>query len=481
MSQNQASKSRFNPSRYVRYPSMLRRRGSQTGERSPPHSFIYPITDAGWKAWTQVLASFCICFCTVGVSNSFGVFQSYYQSNLLDSYWPSTISWIGTTQGFLLDVVSFVSGPLYDKGYVRYLFCVGGALNVIGLLSTSFATQYATVFLSFGIALGTGCGILYVPALTLISSYFDEDQAAVPLAVAMTGSSIGGIVYPILFRTLIESIGFSWACRVFASINGGLLLLACLIVKPKRNDEDVAGVEVEEKKTLASHLSTWRDLFDKKLLIFSICTLLLNVGIDVPFYYVPSFVREQLKQPPDVGDSLLAGLNGATLIGRLFLNWLSGSLNPLLVWQFTILVTAVLLWLWFTIDNMSGIVVFVICYGFVNGGLISLITPCVRQLYPDRETLGARIGIVEGFQGVGFLVGPPIAGAIMATSAGYLGVSIFDGTLYFVLFLLVGAFFTRKQFRNRSRRDVEYSAKDTPLRPMSQEGEEEGARWRRSV
>lgn len=361
-------------------------------------------------------------------------------------------------QGFLLSVVAFFSGPLYDKGHVRYLFYVGSAFNVIGLLGTSFATSYATIFLAFGVALGLGCGILYIPAIALISAHFDKEQAALPTALAMSGSSIGGIVYPILLRQIIPKIGFFWACRVFAAINGGLLLVACLLVRPKEK----LVVEVTSDEPPAP--TTLRSLLDWKLFLFGGCAMLMNFGIDVPFYFIPTFVREQLKQPPETEASLLAGLNASSLVGRLFLNWLSEYSRPLIIFQFTILISGALLFWWFTISNLAGIIMFVICYGFVDGGLISLIAPCLQELFPEPSTFGARLGIVESLQGVGFLVGPPIAGAILDSPAGYFGVSLFNGTLFFVIFLLIGVFFTRKLFLKK------ISSKDEPegiwLRPI---------------
>ncbi|KAI1777472.1 MFS general substrate transporter [Hypoxylon cercidicola] len=473
MSQNRSSQpGPFNPSRYVSYPSMLRRRGSVAVEQNQPRPIVYPqlpLSKTSWKTWNQVIASFYVCFCTMGLGNSFGVFQSYYEDNLLDSYSPSTISWIGTTQGFLLSIIAFLSGYLYDRGYVRYLFYVGSVLNVIGLLGTSFATSYATIFLAFGVALGLGCGMMYVPAIALISSHFEKNKAPLPTAIAMSGSSIGGIIYPILFRQLVQKVGFYWACRVFASINGGLLLIACLLVRPKKKEEE------------NSVMPPWRTLLDWKLAVFSTCALLMNVGVDVPFYFIPTFVRDQLKQSPEVGDSLLAGLNASSLLGRLFLNRLSESASALIIWQFTILITSALLFWWYTIDNMAGAIQFVVCYGFVDGGLISLIAPCLQELYSNGRAdridstdpaFGARLGVAEGFQGVGFLIGPPIAGAILASPAGYFGVSLFNGVLYFVLFLLVGAFFTRKYFMKEKSEEENNTGDETLLQPLQPNQEE---------
>ncbi|KAI1472936.1 MFS general substrate transporter [Daldinia caldariorum] len=408
------------------------------------------ISSSAWLAWSQVLASFLIQLCTLGLSNSFGVFQSYFEHNILDSFSPSNIAWIGTTQGFLSSIFGIVSGPLYDKGYIRSLMYLGGALNVAGLLCTSFAGQYHWIILSYGIATGLGSGALYVPSQAAVQTYFSPEKASLPTGISMTGSSVGGIIYPILFRQLENSIGFSWTCRTFALINGVFLLTSCLLIKPRQSQQ--------LERNISSRSVNSDVFYDWKLIILGVCALILNIGVDVPFYFVPTFVQMKLGLFAEVGDSLLAGINASSLLGRIFFNWISGYSTALITWQFSIFGACVLLFCWWIVRTLAGIIVFVILYGFLVGGLISLIPSTVRELNPHSEIIGARIGLVEGFQGVGFLIGPPIAGAIMVTSAGYFGVSMFCGALYFFLFTLVGILTYR-----RSKSSEEYDNENLEL------------------
>ncbi|KAI1478032.1 MFS general substrate transporter [Daldinia eschscholtzii] len=396
----------------------------------------YEASNGNWLAWSQVLAAFLVQICTLGLSNSFGVFQSYFEHDLLNSFSPSSIAWIGTTQGFLSSIFGIISGPLYDKGYMKSLMYFGGALNVAGLLCTSFAGQYSWVILSYGIAIGLGSGALYVPSQAAIQTHFSPEKAAIPTGISMTGSSVGGIIYPILFRQLESRFGFSWTCRAFALINGVLLLTSCLLTRPRQSRQ------LERNTSLQSF--SWHAFYDWKLVLLGVCGLILNIGVDVPFYFIPTFVQKKLGLSAGVGDSLLAGINASSLLGRIILNWLSGYSTALITWQFSIIGACVLLFCWWIIRTLAGIIAFVILYGFLVGGLTSLIPSTIRELDPYSEVIGARIGVVDGFQGAGFLIGPPIAGAIMVTSAGYFGVSMFCGALYLFLFILVGVLTYRR-------------------------------------
>ena len=93
---------------------------------------------------------------TYGIASSFGVYQAHYQQDTLKNHSSSTISWIGTTQIFLLGVIGVIAGPMHDRGHARLLLCIGCSMVVIGLLMLSLASSYWQILLSQGICIGVG-------------------------------------------------------------------------------------------------------------------------------------------------------------------------------------------------------------------------------------------------------------------------------------------------------------------------------------
>src|SRR4051794_9486812 len=87
---------------------------------------VSPPPDGGFQAWLQVVGSFLLFFNGWGSVNAFGVFQTYYEKRGLSD--PSAISWIGSIQAFLLLFCGVISGPLFDKGYMKSLIATGTAL-----------------------------------------------------------------------------------------------------------------------------------------------------------------------------------------------------------------------------------------------------------------------------------------------------------------------------------------------------------------
>lgn len=70
--------------------------------------------EGGVRAWLAILGSFLVYFASFGVANSFGYFQTFYQTEYLQQYSPSVISLIGTIQITLLYLTGSIAGALFD-------------------------------------------------------------------------------------------------------------------------------------------------------------------------------------------------------------------------------------------------------------------------------------------------------------------------------------------------------------------------------
>lgn len=69
-------------------------------------------------------------------------------------------------------------------------------------------------------------------ALNTIVSWFDKKRG-IAYGILSTGSSIGGIVFPIMTSRLIPSLGYGWTMRISAFLIFSLLILATLTVKAR--------------------------------------------------------------------------------------------------------------------------------------------------------------------------------------------------------------------------------------------------------
>jgi len=66
------------------------------------------------QAWLTVIGSSLVYFASFGIINSFGFFQAYYEEKLLIGVPASTISFVGTIQLTLVNLLAAPAGSLFD-------------------------------------------------------------------------------------------------------------------------------------------------------------------------------------------------------------------------------------------------------------------------------------------------------------------------------------------------------------------------------
>jgi len=400
--------------------------------------------------------------------NTFGIFQSHYQTSLLQSYPSSSIAWIGTIQGFLLNVVGIGTGRLYDNGHAKTLVYIGSALNVAGLLATSFSVTYVPIFFSLGLCVGLGNGVLFIPSMAIVATHFDERKRPLATGIAAAGAAVGGTLYPVLFRSLVGRIGLPWTVRSFASVNAGLLIVSCLLVRPLIVEPATSGASTPQSSTTGemnkdAPRNNRRQILDPTafrdipFMLFSLAMFFLWLGIDVPFFFLPSFAQDRLHLSADWGDYLLSIMNASAIAGRLVLGLAAVYAGAFATWQFSIGASCIILVCWVAVHNLPGIIVLVVLYGGVTTGVSSLMSAALLVISPEISVVGTRLGMSGVLGAFGCLVGPPVAGAIQGTSAGYVGLTSFAAAVYLAAF---GILWVARVFYKGSAQVKEVDLKD---------------------
>ncbi|MCJ1386091.1 hypothetical protein MMC17_009216 [Xylographa soralifera] len=390
-------------------PSMVKIEAAE-----PTESALSPPPNGGVRAWMQVLGAFFLAMNSWGIINSFGVYQTYYSTGILSSETPSNISWIGSIQAFLLLLVGIATGPIYDAGHFQILIRLGSFLTVFGLMMTSISTEYYQVMLAQGICVGLGSGCLFVPSFAIIPQYFST-RKALATGIAASGSSLGGIIYPIVFYKLQPQIGFAWATRVlgFIALAGFVVSLSVMRVR----------ILPKQKRALLEP-GAFKEIpytFFTAGLFFSF------IGLYTPIFYVQSYAIQEGITNQNLGFYLLPILNAGSVFGRILPNFVADKTGPLNMLIPCAMVASVLCFGWIGITDVPGIVVFALLYGFFSGGFVSLPPTCIMSLSPHLGVVGTRMGMCFGLTSFGILIGTPVSGALLTTTGSWKGTQVFAG------------------------------------------------------
>jgi MFS family permease len=354
-------------------------------------------------------------FFSRGIINAFGVFETYYEQHTPSHQSPSSIAWIGSVQSALLMVVGIVSGPLFDGGYFYALLPTGTFLVVLGMMMTSLSTKYYQIMLAQGICVGIGAGFLFIPSVALLPQYFHK-RRALANGIAASGSSIGGVLFPIMFRQLESKIGFPWAARIIAFLSLSTCSISIGVMRQR--------FKPQEKRALLQ-LSAFREA---QYSLFCLACFLSFLGFYNFLVYVQSSAINAGIVNANLGFYLLAILNATSTFGRFGPNFVADYVGSLNVLCLALTITAVLAYCWIAVNSTSGIITISALYGFFSGAFVSLIAVVMMEITPDIRKLGTRLGMCFALESIGLLIGTPIGGTIISRTGSYLGVQLFCGS-----------------------------------------------------
>ncbi|KAH9229789.1 hypothetical protein K456DRAFT_569296 [Colletotrichum gloeosporioides 23] len=382
--------------------------------------------DGGTQAWLVVFGGWCALFCTFGLINCVGVFQAYYLEGPLREYPSSTVSWITSLQVWTMTFMGALFGHLYDSYGPKYLLYGGTIVYVFGLMMTSLSTQYYQFILAQSLVSSIGSSAAFNACMASVTSWFFRRRGAA-LGIMVSGSSLGGVILPIMMSKMIPQVGFPWAIRTVAFLFLFLLSIACLTVKSRLPPRPRPFV-----------LQEYLDGFRQPAFAITIFGLFLFFwGMFLPFNFVILQARAQ-GMDENLVIYLLPIMNAVSILGRIIPGIVADKMGRYNVMIFITFISALFcLALWIPGKSNAAIIVFLVIFGFSSGGFISLAPALIAQISDIRQ-IGIRTGTAFAVQSFGALTGSPIAGAIVASQEGnFLGLQLFCG---FAMLAAVGVF-----------------------------------------
>jgi len=385
--------------------------------------------DGGLRAWMTVLGAWFILFGTFGYFFAFGVFQDFYTRGYLTRNTPSQISWIGSIQYMLPFFVGLFSGKLFDAGHFHVLSLTGNALFIFSLFMLSLAKplQYYQVFLSQGVGMGLGLGLLFLPTLAITSHHFQKRRALV-VGISLSGSAIGAIIFPIMLNQLllVKGMSFGSSVRATAYLVLGLLIIGNLLMRTRYPPGKKEPPPIAEFFREPSYL----------LLILN--GLLAAFGLFFPIFYMQLYAIKQ-DLDPTLAFYTIAIINAASVVGRIFVNYLADSMGPVNLITVSSAGTALSIWLMLAIHNSAALVIVCILYGFFSGAYLSLVIAVLASISKKPSHIGSKTGLCLAIVSFAFLGSGPAQGAVLTSQFKWTQAIVFSGVFttaaFFVLLI----------------------------------------------
>ncbi|CAG8979407.1 hypothetical protein HYALB_00010498 [Hymenoscyphus albidus] len=357
----------------------------------------YTFPEGGTQAWLVILGGFSIISGTFGLISSVGLFQSYWLEHQLKGYSERDVVWIAAVSVFLNLFLGVQVGPLFDSHGPRYLFAFGSLLYILSCVLLAECTLYWHFMLVYGILGGISGACLTTTALAVVSHWFERKRGTAS-GCAFVGSSVGGILFPLVLKATLERYGWKTATRVVAAIVGGVHGCRQWTVAEEEGRgrggfEVLFGCEVWFFSSsfffsflLLSHSLASKDGFHinnpshdpgYEFVLFATLALLPSYSLSRGF-------------PPQTAYNVIAIFNAGSAFGRSFSGYISdriGRYNTMILTLILSLLIILVLWLPVNRDGVIQFYVFAPFFGFGSAGIVSMAPVCLGQLCGAAYTL----------------------------------------------------------------------------------------------
>ncbi|KAJ4155955.1 hypothetical protein LMH87_001175 [Akanthomyces muscarius] len=347
----------------------------------------------GLHGTLTLVGAFAGFFCTVGFFNSFGLFESYYQSHQLADESQSTISWLAAVSTFLLYSGSIVCGSLLDAFGPMVMIYLGAFGTVLCPMMLSLCGRFWEFMLAQGVLFGISMALTYTPVLGVIGQHIKRSRAAA-MGVVIAGSSLGGVIWPIMLQKLIYNphVGFAWALRIVGFMMLPLLGLTCVL---------------------------------PEALLTCLAFFVIYFGMFTPLFFTASFASTK-GFSEDLSFYTISIMNAASLFGRVAPGFLADSYGRFNICIVMTISSGVAAYCWNTVTSVAGLVIFSLAYGFFSGAILSLQQACAAQISTPL-TMGRMMGVVMASASLSGLAGIPVGGQL-SEKYGYQALSMYAGT-----------------------------------------------------
>ncbi|KAL2206809.1 MFS general substrate transporter [Sarocladium strictum] len=283
-------------------------------------------------------------------------------------------------------------------------------------MMTSISKKYWHFILSQGFLSGASIGLLMFPAMAAVPQWFDKKRGAA-MGAAVAGSSLGGVIFPIVLSNLLEKtdVGFGWSVRIVGFMMVPFLAVTMLTVRsrlPRRN----------------TRFFLPESFKNKMYVLLIIATFFCMVGMFVPLFLIPSYAITQ-GMDTDLANNLVAILNSASFFGRVIPGILGdklGRINTLIAAGTT---TGIITFCWPKAESNAAIIVIAIFIGFSSGAIASCAGVAFSLCPEDPRNIGTYMGVGMAVAAGSALLGPPVSGVLLDKYGGFHEVSWFAGAM----------------------------------------------------
>jgi MFS family permease len=335
---------------------------------------------------------------------------------------PAQIDLIGTLSIALMTIGAPFTTAWTKQYSPRAVIWSGGIIYAVALILASFSETLSQFILTQGLLLGIGTCMAYMPSVTVAPTWFSRHRG-LAMGVILSGTGVGGVVWPLAFRSLIERVGFRNTLRITAGISFALIMAAGFFMKwpashmSRIQTENAANAR--RLNFLRIPLIDWRVVRTRKFAAHALGAALQSAAYYTPVFFFASFART-LGYSQATSANFIAISNAANALGKIVIGYVAdrmGRLNTLFLATLVSAVAVLALWLPATTvaSGSTLFIIFTIFYGIFASAYVSLFPTSLVELFGVQNFVSVN-GALYMVRGLATLLGTPVAGLLIRSN-----------------------------------------------------------------
>ncbi|MCX6007322.1 MAG: MFS transporter [Chloroflexi bacterium] len=375
--------------------------------------------------WIIVIAAFLITFITCGVNYSYGVF---FLPLVNEFGWSRGLAaGVVLVAGITYAVTLPITGMLADRYGYKWVLTVSTGFLCIGLLLSSQIQSLWQLYIFDGLFIGLSISASFAIPVSLVALWFTRRQG-LAVGVATLGISLGTAVIPLLITYLISALGWRTTFLLAGIAVGAICIpLALLMRRPtiaetqnlsaNSHGQDSLSIGPSPDDSADTGLSVSEALHTPQFWMLFLVFLFFLLSLGLVMLHIIPYAIDSGMTPVQAATLLtLIGIFG--IGGRLASGLVSDKLGIKPVIVFCLLMLAcITTWIAFHKDEWT-FYLFACIYGFIYSGFVTMMVRITRQVF-GAKALGSIFGALMVSDGIGFGVGPWLAGLVFDITGTY--------------------------------------------------------------
>lgn len=323
-------------------------------------------------------------------------------------------------------LVSPYLGAQVDRRPMQMVMALGCVVMMLGMVLIARTTSIWQFILAYTIFVSVAQNILGpLPSNALVSRWFTQYRGRA-LSLAALGTSVGGLLFPLLFQTLIDSHGWRMACTWIGI--GATALVLPVVLKVVRSRPADMGLHPDGVDAAASHgaasahqisrvlgageifadRSFWQIATAMSVMFAAYSAMMANL---VPYALGHGIPSKQAAL-------LMSTIAITGFVGKLLFSLVADRVNLKYALLTSMLLVALPLLLLSQATLYPLMVLGAISAGLASGGLVPVWGALLARVY-GPENFGKVMGMMQPVTIVTVLIGVPMTGFIFDRTGSY--------------------------------------------------------------